>query len=53
MHLTPYVSPTYLAPAQVLNAASTVGETAFPYLLGLAFESGQYSMLGIPLSACI
>ena len=30
----------------LLNAASTLGETSFPYLIGLAFERKQRAALG-------
>ena len=36
----------------LLNAASTVGETSFPYVIGLAFESKRYAVLGGLMSGC-
>ena len=37
----------------ILNAASTLGETLFPYVIGLAFEIKQYTLLGGGMSACM
>jgi hypothetical protein len=37
----------------VLNAASTLGETSMPYIVGLAFGSKRYWLLGALMSACM
>ena len=34
----------------VLNAASTLGETSFPYIIGLSFERKYFATLGMLMS---